>query len=435
MALSRMNAMQQLAAQQQQQTQAQNFQLQKLPYEAQIQAQSQAYQYGLQGQNQQQLAQLNAGLQDQASQRDFQEQMQLQTAHQQGQMQQAGYANQLQEGEQLQQLAMNPFAQHQQNVAQAQQQGYQFTPDQQTKVDQLKSDIGAVQQSVLGGQNTLGTAGPQLRQMVSQLNAITPSYKPQTLAQQLQQNVQMGLPIEVDDQGNVTKIQPGTENIPFEFDKKAQKFRVVDGFPQAMSAMQKGAQGATQKMPPQDMAIHQSDVKQITGWSTAVAKRTDQILDKAIETPGMTPINYKQARLVAMNEIGPPVVSDNLNPALQRQFEYHQHEYNQAKQAVQADPGLAQYLTAPIAPVQPQPIGAPGGGVVSQPPEAGIQNPEQAQPAAPVPLPSPDAEMTVKKLKSIPRDKWTAADWAAWMNVQAKEGLLQPSAGNLQEAA
>ncbi len=239
---SRMLALSGMANQNQQQAQQQNFELQKLPLQAQIESQQQAFQSGLQGQNQQNLAMLQGGLQDQASQRDFLEAKQLsaqnalqlqqgqaaqQQMHTEGQQQVLQYQDQLKQGQIDAAMFQNPLQQHMKNVQQAQQAGYSFTPDQQKQVDGLKSDIGAIQQSVSGGDNSMGTVLPAMKQKVAQLNAMIPNQPPPTTTQQkIDQSVVMGV------RGPDGQIIQGTEQTPFTIDAKTGTAMVVRGWKQ-----------------------------------------------------------------------------------------------------------------------------------------------------------------------------------------------------------
>lgn len=240
MNLSRLNALSQIANDQQQQQSQQQFELQKLPMQAQLEAQQQQFQSNLQGQNQTNQALLQGSLHAQQSTQDFGEQQALMNMQSQenlqrdqaqrqaqveGQQTVAAYNDRIKQGLQDRAMMQNPLQQHMQMMEQAQKSGYSFTPEENTQVKQIKSDIGAIQQAVSDNTLSMGDAIKQMKPAVSRLNSITPSQAPpETTEQKIDKNIVMGI------RGPDGQVLKGTEGTPFTVDAKTGTPMVVRGW-------------------------------------------------------------------------------------------------------------------------------------------------------------------------------------------------------------
>lgn len=231
--MSRMNALSQIAAGQQQQQSQQAFEQQMLPQRAALDAQSQAFQSNLAGQNQQNLALLQGSLHAQQSSQDFGEQQTLQNLQNQQQMERdqaqrqaqiegqqtvASYQDRLKQGMQDRAMFQNPLKDHMQMMEQAQKAGYSFTQGpggQQEKVDDLKNKIQATSEAVANGTTSIGDALTPMKQLVGQLNSITPSQPPpKTVDQAVSEKLTWGWK-----DPQTGQVKPGTEDTPFTLDK------------------------------------------------------------------------------------------------------------------------------------------------------------------------------------------------------------------------
>lgn len=373
MNLSRMNALSQIAAGQQNQQQQQAFELQKLPMQAQLESQQQAFQSNLAGQNQTNQALLQGSLHAQQSTQDFGEQQTLQNLQNQNQLQRdqaqrqaqiegqqtvASYQDRLKQGMQDRALFQNPLDQHMKMMEQAQKAGYTFSAEQQQKVDQLKSDIGNIQDSVSSGGSTFGDAKDAMRQRVGQLNSITPSQPPaKTVDQVVTESMTWGWK-----DPQTGQIKPGTENIPFTLNKEG-KPRVAEGY--------KMDGGEPQTFDEEGNPVFQSE-KARGQWLKNQKSEGDVELQA-----------FHEAQKAVMNEkraagFGYGVGPDGMPiPGFEEQrLQFYEAQFAQRLARRPSGAGAVPAGT-------PHPAGNPGGQSPQQaPPEAGMNGQPQPPPAA-----------------------------------------------------
>lgn len=382
MQLSRMNALSQIAAQQQQQANDQAFKLQTMPMEAQLEQQKQYGQqmlqaqigdqasardfseqqqlYSQQGQQALDLAAANNQYKTAADATDFAQQQQLtaQRAQQQQdlanaqqqaelgrQQQMADYNDKIKQGQLFQQTFQNPFQQHLKNVQQGQQQGYTFTQGpggQQEQVDGLKNDIANMQQAVASGRSFPGTIQSEFMNKVGQLNSIIPSQPPPpTVKDQLQKQIVMDF--------------PGLEGTPVTVNPKTGEPTVLKGYKADSSAMldagaaQAGAEKARgvsldNQIKERKVNLHRTE------W---VDKRVDSQMKG----------NPQIAMLMQAAQMGDPNAAAQVEQWRQSIQQYYEQEYD--KSAANTPSGVS-----PVA--NPNPQQQQAQQPAAQPPQPGI---------------------------------------------------------------
>lgn len=427
MAMQRMNALSQIAAQAQQQQGQQQFEAQMLPYRSQLDAQNQAYQSQLQQGNNAASQILGSQLQQQQSTQDFGEAQQLaaqraqqeldqqqavQQAQQERQQNVAQFNSQLQQQQQVEQLWQNPLATHLKNAQSAQQQGYQFTPQQETQRQALMNNIQGMQNDVSSGRTARGELMGQMQSNVQQLNAIVPTYKPPTTADIISQKVQFGYPEPDPNNKGQMRIRPGTEDVAFTVDNKGTPM-VVRGY----------------KAPePGDEVVGEDG--RIISEKTRGVMLSNQLKERKVN---LDRSKYVRSEMTSMMRANPMLAYDpNAQAQLKQQLE---QEYDQAS-------GMTPSGALPVSPGQvPQGQGQPQGqppatpthmgtygGVTAEPPQQ--PQPQQA-PQQPQQPPSPQQQL--QQAQQIYQQ--LAPHFANWRNWSPEQKRLYIEARRVLEMA
>lgn len=399
---ARLIAMQQAAAEAQRQAGQQNFEMQMAPMRSYLDMQNQAFQSQLGSQADAQRQILGAQLGSQQSAQDFGEQQALYAQHAQLQSQNdAARIAQQQQGQLYnqqemykfqddqatsQQFQSDPFAVLRQNQQQAQQSGYDYSPEQQTQIAEAKKNLTAMQSAIKNGQATLPTLLPSIKANMATLSTISanPSVAPPPSMSQRVAKATSWFNPKSQDPSQAISDQYAPGSIPVTIDQKTGKPMVWQGFkPPEMGEIGEDGQVVTAKVAGQNISNQGKQAK--INWM-----RSQEIRKAMREEMEINPMLAQDPNAVQM---------------LRQQLEQEWDAVNG---------GLAKPVHQNPQPPQQQ---------QAQPPAPGItQQPQQPQ--------GLDMQGIVQRLQATPRDRWTRQDWIVWGQIQQSLMQQQQPQGN-----